>query len=412
MKILWISSITFPEVIALLNNKKEDFRSSGGWMVSLANAITQASDVSLIIVSVDSLVSEYTELKGRQMLYIVLPKGKCGDYYEKQFRKISGKYSLDYIHIHGTEHKLGLHYLKACGNKNVVVSLQGVISEIANHYYDGLSWWNVFSNITLRDIIKGSIFSEKRRFLGKGIIEKKILSMVTEVIGRTAFDKSFALSVNPDIKYHYCSEILRGDFYEGQWDYSKCKKHSIFLSQSYYPVKGLHIFLKALPLVLKKYPDVEVRIAGFDFTYSNNGFINRLKRSGYGKIIRKMIRKNNLDSHIEFLGQLNAEEMKAEFLRSNVFICSSTCENSPNSLCEAQLLGTPCLASYVGGVPDTFVGDNEFFYQYDNSNLLAYKIISLFENENIETSIMSEKVRKRHCMDTIAQTVFSIYDKN
>ena len=45
----------------------------------------------------------------------------------------------DVVHIHGTEHSLGLAYLKAVGNKNAVVSIQGLISVIANYYQLGIS---------------------------------------------------------------------------------------------------------------------------------------------------------------------------------------------------------------------------------------------------------------------------------
>ena len=68
-------------------------------------------------------------------------------------------------------------------------------------------------------------------------------------------------------------------------------------------------------------------------------------------MIMSYMRIRELEDKVSFLGPLNAEQMKAEYLRSNVFLCPSSIENSPNSLGEAQMLGVPCVASYVGGIP-------------------------------------------------------------
>ena len=38
-------------------------------------------------------------------------------------------------------------------------------------------------------------------------------------------------------------------------------------------------------------------------------------------------------------------------LDSHLYVYPSLMDNSPNALCEAQLLGVPCIATYVGGIP-------------------------------------------------------------
>jgi glycosyltransferase involved in cell wall biosynthesis len=51
---------------------------------------------------------------------------------------------------------------------------------------------------------------------------------------------------------------------------------------------------------------------------------------------------------------LSAQQMKEEYLKCGLFICCSANENSPNSLGEAMLLGVPCVAAMVGGIPSLF----------------------------------------------------------
>jgi glycosyltransferase involved in cell wall biosynthesis len=46
--------------------------------------------------------------------------------------------------------------------------------------------------------------------------------------------------------------------------------------------------------------------------------------------------------------------MKQQYLQANVYVCASTNENSPNSVGEAMILGTPAVCSRVGGIPTLF----------------------------------------------------------
>ena len=410
MRLLWISSIAFPEANNALTGNNE-FRSSGGWIVSSAEEIIKKEGIKLFVSFVSPYVNECKELEGESITYFVLPEGRKNSYYEQIYQKIGDAIKPDVVHVHGTEHPLGYCYIKACGNKNVVVSIQGVISKIGEHYCDGLSTKEILQNITIRDLIKGPIFTEKRSFLKKGVAERELLKNCKYVIGRTDFDKSFALSQNSNIIYYHCDETLRPPFYAGEWSYDSCTKHSIFLSQSYYPVKGLHFVLRALAIVTKNYTDITVRIAGIDFTRQGSDFANKLKRSGYGKIIGKMLNCLNLKDKVTFLGLLDAEQMKEEYLKSNLFICSSTCENSPNSLGEAQMLGVPCLASYVGGVPNMMPTDtNCLLYQHDNVELLAYNIGKIFEHSATwDGKREMEIARKRHDTLQNLSRMLSVY---
>ena len=52
------------------------------------------------------------------------------------------------------------------------------------------------------------------------------------------------------------------------------------------------------------------------------------------------------------------------YLKSNLFVCCSAIENSPNSLGEAQLLGMPYVASFVGGVPEIAGMNADVLYRF------------------------------------------------
>ena len=89
--------------------------------------------------------------------------------------------------------------------------------------------------------------------------------------------------------------------------------------------------------------------------------LNRMKISAYGKYLQQLICRGNLEEKVVFLGRLSGEQMKEQYLKSNLFVCCSAIENSPNSLGEAMLLGVPCISADVGGISSVFEGGKDGF---------------------------------------------------
>ena len=412
MNILWITNILLPEARSLLDGH-EDLKSSGGWIIGAAAGLIENPNTCLSIATVSTMVSELKVLRGESVDYYVLPFGKGNKSYNKDYetlwKRVKELVRPDLVHLHGSEFTHGLAYVNACGSENVVLSIQGLRSVIKDYFFSGLSFWQVFSNITIHDLLKGGgLLSGYWDYIKLSKTEIELIQKVGHIIGRTSWDKTHAWAINPKATYHFCNETLRPEFYTGErWNYNKCNKHTIFLSQGTNPFKGFHQVLKAMPLVLQHFPDTRIRIAGFDTIRSSVKF-RTLRVSGYGKILGGLINRYNLLGHITFTGTLNAEEMKREYLNSNVFIMPSSIENSPNSLGEAQLLGVPHIASYVGGAPDMMVGNEACLYRYDDYTMLAMKICRIFEQVELQSD-MTEIAQKRHDALSNKKQLLKIY---
>ena len=237
-----------------------------------------------------------------------------------------------------------------------------------------------------------------------------MLKMTKHIIGRTSWDRARTWAINPYAKYHFCNETLREEFYDGSlWKYDQCTKYTIFLSQAGNPLKGLHQLLKAMPLILRHYPNTKIRIAGRDITNCST-FLAFTHFTGYGLYIKRLIMKLGLCGKVSFIGHLNAEQMKTEYLNCNVFVCPSSIENSPNSLGEAQILGVPCIASYVGGIPDLMKGCEENLYRFEEVEMLAEKICNIFKMGRFQIS-MSKVAADRHCQEQNAKRQIEIYQE-
>lgn len=382
MKVLWITNMLFPEPQAKLAGNGE-IKGGGGWMTASADFLAHSEGVSLVVATVSPLVDSLTEIQGERIKYYVLPYGKGNKYYNPEyepfFKIIQQRETPTLIHIHGTEFTHGLAYVNVCGNKNVVVSIQGMKSVIADYYCAGITLKDRLQNITLRDIIKGGIGHEAKEFAKQGQCEIELIQKVKHVIGRTDWDRAHMWAYNKNITYHHCDETLRAEFYTSRkWDYSYCQKHSIFLSQAYYPLKGAHQVLKAVGILLEKYPDLEIRIAGDNITqYATLSGLPHY--TTYAKYLTRLVKRYQLKEKVKFLGPLSVQEMIDEYLKCNIFICPSSIENSPNSLGEAQVLGTPCIASYAGGIPTMMKGLENYLYRFEDVAELSYLIESIFK---------------------------------
>lgn len=401
----------FPEPLAKLTGNS-CIKGSGGWMTSSADILANSDNIELCVVTVSTLVHTLTKICGKKIVYYIIPYGKGNKKYnkgyEKYFIEIKEKEHPDIVHIHGTEFTHGLSYVNACGNENVVVSIQGLKSVIADYYCAGITLEERLMSLTFRDILKGGIGHEANNFRKQGKYEIELLSKVHHVIGRTEWDRARTWAINPCAEYHFCNETLRPEFYDGsKWNYNKCNKHTIFLSQAGYPIKGLHQVLKAMPIILRHYPDTSIRVAGGDITKCST-LSEKLRLSGYGRYIKRLIKKNALEGKVTFTGNLNGAQMMQEYLHANVFVCPSTIENSPNSLGEAQILGTPCVASYVGGVMDMMRGDEEHLYRFEEVEMLAAKVCGVFADAEKQVDMRAVALR-RHDGNSNSNNLLLIY---
>ena len=295
--------------------------------------------------------------------------------------------------------------------EKILVGIQGLCGECAEVYMASLPE-KVQNARTFRDILKrDSLKEQKEKFAKRGENERKALKNVGHITGRTDWDYGCTNKVSK-ARYHFMNETLRSVFYEGNWEYEKCIPHSIFLSQGDYPLKGLHFVLEAMPLILEKYPDTTLLIAGNDLTKSKT-LMEKIKISAYGKYLRKLICEKRLQDKVHFLGRLTAAQMKQQFLESNLYLCSSILENSPNSLGEAMLLGVPSIAADTGGIPSVFTDKKDgLLFERGNVKALANCVIEMFNDSKMQ-QVYSENAkrhaRKTHDPDTNYHRLLEIY---
>lgn len=378
MKILWLCNVVLSEFCEEFGLNKTVV---GGWMSGMFTQLKESTDLDIAFCFpiIDKKRLKNGIFNGYRYYSFVCNFNEF-EYKEETVEKfihIVREVEPDVIHIWGTEYPHASAMLDACTKlglvNRVVAHLQGLVSVYAEHYLRDIPI--DFCSMKIDNL--PTLYEENEEFRIRGILEQKFLKKIQHVIGRTNWDRACVAVINNKINYHFCNETLRDTFYKQMktWDIEQCVRHSIFVSQSVYPVKGMHFLMKALAIVHKNYPDVHVYVGGVNI-------MNAPTPGPYAIYLKTLEQEYELEDKITFLGKLTVDEMSKNYQKANVFVLPSTIENSPNSLCEAMMIGTPVVSSYVGGV-DSFIrhGENGYLYQQDAPYMLAYYIEKIFENK-------------------------------
>jgi glycosyltransferase involved in cell wall biosynthesis len=269
---------------------------------------------------------------------------------------------------------------------------------------------------SLRDwLLRDGLFEQRRKWRCRGRLEAGILRRMKHLIGRTAWDRAYAREVHPGSRYHHSDEMLRPEFYAAAWDPDRAGQRTLFASSSAYPFKGFHVLLEALAILKRDYPDVRLRVAGSNFCHRSKRqtWRERIRRTGYAQFLLHRIRALGLEERVEPLGVLDASAMADEFSRARVYVLPSFLENSPNALCEAMMVGTPSVASFVGGIPSLAEdGSESLLVPAGDAVLLAARIRSLFEDDALALTLSENarrRARRRHDPQRIVRQIVSIY---
>jgi glycosyltransferase involved in cell wall biosynthesis len=420
IKVLWLTNNLTPDHAIALGMPPSP---RAGWISTLAQALTADGRVHLAIAT-NVYPAAWGKININGVCYYTVPQPKkkidahnipanlIADY-----QRVVADFQPDIMHIHGTEYFHGF----LSGNKHLcvptVISIQGIIEICAQHYLEGLPMSALLLKRTLRDWVRmDGLLEQQISWRRRIACERKIFAENQAFIGRTQWDRAHVRKLNPQARYYHCDEMIRKPFHDGHWDICKINRHSIFASSASYPLKGFHVLVKAVAILRNEFPDIIIRhtLANLYPTLTGSrGFLNNCRGGGYARYLNDLIRAEGLEKCIFPLPNLDAARMAREFSMAHVFVLASFIENSPNSLAEAMLIGTPSVASFTGGIP-SMVRENEtaLLFPPGDEAALAAQIRRVFLDDQLVSDLSSnarEISRVRHFKDKIINNLITIY---
>ena len=408
MKVLWLVSITIPAAADACGLQAKEI--GGGWLSGALGGMTAAPDAPAITVaSVDARAETLTVCSKNGVSFALIPTGSV-----ENFSALLKKIAPDLVHIWGTEYAAArtIQQVAQAAGIPVLVGIQGVMVDCALHLNDGVPARLLHScaaqHLIDRHVPGGLLDVNQARFDTLAQSEAAVLANARHVTGRTSFDRSAVQKLAPQASYYPCNETLRPEFYTPPVWHPRTFGEApvLLLSQGNYPLKNLHTVLKALPAVLAQYPGAVLRVAGWPPL--DKGPLLRPVIDWmfpYQTWCKQLIRRLGLADHVQYTGPLDAAAMRQAYLEADVFLLPSSCENSPNSLGEAMLLGMPCVASNAGGIPVMLAAGREglLYGESQDADALARCLLQVLTAPDGGTALgQAARARALHTHDAAA----------
>jgi glycosyltransferase involved in cell wall biosynthesis len=221
-------------------------------------------------------------------------------------------------------------------------------------------------------------------------------------MGRTEWDRAVLLAFNPQAHYFSCNEALADPYYTLEWHAEAAGGAVIYSTSSGNYYKGSLLLARAVDLLKQRgWKQIQLHLAGINRSYDA------------GKILVKFIRAHHLEENILLFERLTPGEITEQMLGAAVYVHPSHIDNSPNSLCEAMLMGLPCIAANVGGIP-SLVRDSQdgLLYHDRDAYMLADRIAQLLNDRPLAARLGArarQTALARHDREQIAQRTVAIY---
>ncbi len=416
MRILWITNNVFEPFYPFAKGRPSR---SSPWTASLFFSLYKERDIQLGSIAT-VLKGKYQKELINNVIYYSIPfkVGELNTHLNKKliadFQLAISDFQPDVIHIHGVERSYGLIREFVDKQIPIVCSIQGLINPYYMFLKQSASTLNLNRYKSLKNWLgRGGFNGNIKHWKKYIVVEKEILEMNHYFIGRTLWDKSQVAAFNSSAHYFHGEELLRPVFFTKAWSLKNIKRHRIFISSASYSIKGFHILLEATAILKKKYPYIQIVSPLSSINLNSNKLLGYIKTEDYSNYLKSQIQRLGLKSNVVLLQKLTGEEMAEEFCKAHVFALPSFAENSPNSLGEAMLIGTPSVVSPVGGVL-SIVKDEEsaLVFPAGDYAMLAHQIDRIFENDELANKLsMNAKsiALKRHDVANTTTQYLNIY---
>ena len=409
MRVLWFTNT--PSCYA---SKGGCVYNGGGWISSLEHEIVKRDDIELAVSFF--MDGQPVKVKREHTTYYPIPQRKKKIFdtisilmlrkdvetetwknYERLFLDVIEDFNPDIIQVFGSEKQFGL--VARVTKIPVILHIQGILTLYQDAFLPPFFSWNGWIKQSWNPIKILKSIKRKREWELSVYREKEILRNVAHYIGRTEWDFRAVKLFNPCASYYYGSEILRQEFYENV-QRKNPERLVIVTTISFPPYKGFDMVLHTAN-ILKN-------IVGLNFEWLCFGNINP-------NYIERHINIHHNDVNVHIMGVATAEELRDVMVNATLYVHTSYIDNSPNSLCESQMIGLPSVVTAVGGVP-SLVDDGETGYLVPSNDAyqMAYCIQKLYLNKekNKEMGTAAKVVaQKRHSKEIIIDELFKTYNE-
>lgn len=406
MKVLWFE-------ISMPSKFKQSGRVVAGWQDALEGIVRECGDIELYVAfesgveEKEQVIDEVTYIP-MFTRYSFLERKKSGFTWtvneEKtimQGMKVIEKIKPDIIHVFGNEWPFGL--LARYTDIPLVIHIQGSIIPYNNALYPpGYCELNSYIYAGMNIVEQWRLLKKRYKDGTRLDMENRIWGVVNHYMGRTAWDRALVNMLRPDATYHHVEEALRPVFLSTnkRWSLPSAGKLRLVTTGCSSHWKGMDMLLKTAHVLKSANVDFEWNVAG-NMPVSLKQIIERKEKLKFS------------ENNINILGFTSPENLIELLCGCTMYVHTAYIENSPNSICEAQVLGVPVVSTMVGGISSLVRGGQDGVLLPANDPWqMANAIVTL--SKDTETMLTYSRntmdfARKRHSPDNILRQLLKCY---
>lgn len=149
-------------------------------------------------------------------------------------------------------------------------------------------------------------------------------------------------------------------------------KKMIFTASRLVPWKGIEVVIKALPIVLKKFPNVVFVVGGIGDDKQR---------------LIKIAKKEKCRDSLTFVGSIKRNEMPKYLNACDIFSLTSYYDTTPNSLLEAMSCGKPCIVSNIDGIKEVISDKTVVSVNVNDYKSVSNAICKVLSNKKLAKNL-------------------------
>lgn len=406
MRVLWLVSTA-----ANYQAHKRHLYNGCGWIVSLEDNLKKNEGIELAQAFfvrsnepsktvIDGVayypIKDPYASKAKVLASLFVSPRKIDERKLRLINQVINDYKPDVIQVFGSEDVFGV--ISKYTQVPVLIHIQGIINPYLSSFLPPFMSWKQYPGIAIKLRQRLLRQFDRKDWNYRAEREKEIIRLNKFFIGRTDWDERITKLYNANAHYFKCWEILRGPFYDNNTVRILPSRLTLVTTISNASYKGFDMILKTA--------DILKNVLDIDFEWNVYGAINAIF---YEKIYKLKAEKLN----ICLKGVGTPQNIADSIMHASVYMHPSYIDNSPNSVCEAMILGCPVVACNVGGVSTLIEHGETGFLVPSNDPFQAAFFIRMLHSDielNKKMGYSAKMVAsKRHNIETICETMMEIY---
>lgn len=362
-------------------------RFGGGVETSTANLIEGLktfNDVEIHVVTLNSTLKKPVHLDREGVAFHYLPtSGRLQTLTLHMRDRRSIKRALKDINpdiVHAQDAlSYGYVCLKAANEYPLVMSIHGIVREERKH----LS--------TIRSKLRATVTSQ--------LIERYCVANARYIIQPTRYPEQYFGALINGKAFDTGNPIAEKFF--GVNGTSAAEPRRLLYSGLVIPRKRVLDLLQAVDIVRRRWPDIELRIAG------------GTRDPEYLCQVQEWITMHDLERNVMLLGALTQNELVEEYKKCTLLVLPSGQETSPMVIGEVMAMGKPVVATRVGGVP-YLVDDGQTGFIVDVGDVQAMvdRLTTILSDNDLRAKMgkqSKEKANRQFRSRAVAAKVVEVY---